>query len=149
KTLEREATVSAPEGGINVLAIGADATSPLILLAPRGAKKSYLIDSVTMNATPLTWNGWNGEIPERVHFSFDGLTAVACGGGWAGIEVINFVDGKPVSHRHGSSVRGDTQISGNGELVFPHEGGVLRQDLVSVVKGVVGTPFPAYDPEYS
>src|SRR5207253_2361547 len=77
----------------------------------------------------------------------DGSTAVACGGGWAGIELTPIVGGIPGEPQAGWSVNGDTLVAGNGELVFP-AGGIIRRDLASPVSGVEGEPFPAADPAF-
>lgn len=150
-TLERETVVSAPEGGIGTLAIGARATAPLILLASRDAKRSYQIDPVSLQAEPFAWHGWGGGAagPDRIHLSLDGSTAVACGGSWGGIEVATFAEGKVISRKSGSFVMGHTFVAGNGELVFPFEGGILSPDLVNAIKGIDGVPFPAVDFDYS
>jgi hypothetical protein len=49
----------------------------------------------------------------------------------------------------GSYVNGDTLVSGNGALVFPEKGGLLRSDLKSKISGIEGDAFPADDPAFS
>ncbi len=150
-TFEREITVDAPEGGIGTMAMGAEALTPLILLASRDAKKSYVIDTKSMQAERHGWQGWKGGAwgPVHVHVSLDGSTVVVCGGGWAGTEVASLAGGKIVSSKTGGYVMGQTLIAGNGSLVFPNKGGIRRQDQASNVQGIEGTPFPAISTAYS
>ena len=149
--LEREVTIPAPPGGISRMAMGAHSVSPLIILATQNAKKSYLVHTATMNYEEVLWDGWRGGAwgPVNVHVSFDGSTAVVCGGGWAGINTASLAGGRVTAQRKGSYVHGDTLIAGDGSLVFPTKGGIVQEDLSDSVKGIEGTPFPALSTTFS
>ena len=151
--LDLELTVPAPDP-VGAMAMGACATTPLLMVGD-GTKRYWVINPMTLKGEAFPsqrWGGGGGGAwgPVNLHVSFDGSTSVACGGGWAGIEVGSLsAAGKVVNVHSGSYVNGDTLIAGNGVLVFPSQGGILRSDLVSKVTGIDGTPFPADDPAFS
>jgi hypothetical protein len=149
---ELELTVAGPEGGIGAIATGANSPGPVLLLGDN-SKRFWLMDPVTLKVQPYTSKNWGTDGsawgPVHIHVTFDGTTAVACGGGWAGIE-LSTLSGNKVNGVHaGGYVNGDTHVSGDGSLVFPDKGGILRSDLATKITGIDGTPFPADDPGYS
>ncbi len=87
--------------------------------------------------------------PLKIHVSFDGSTAVACGGGWAGIELASLKGNKVTRVQAGGYVNGDTTVAGNGSFGLSDEGGIIRADLTSKVSGIDGKPVPAADPSFS
>jgi hypothetical protein len=147
-----ELTVAAPEGGIGALATGASSLGPVVMIGDN-SKKFWLVNPATLRAQPYPSKNWGTEGsawgPVHVHVSFDGSTVVACGGGWAGIELSTLSGNKVTGLHAGSYVNGDTLVSGNGALVFPDGGGMIRSDLTSKVSGIDGKPFPADDPAFS
>ena len=148
---ELEVSTAAPVGGIGTLAMGAQSDSPLFLLSSRDAKRSWLIDTRTMRSNPFSWRGWSGGAwgPVWVNVSFDGSTAAACGGGWAGIDVLAIGTKQVTTTASGSYTRGETLVAGNGGLMFPDQGPILRRDLASEVDTIEGRPFPALDRTWS
>lgn len=154
-TFKRELSVPAPPGGIRTMAMGAESLTPLIVLAEQSAKRTWLVNASSMKYEPYPSKNWGGDGsawgPVHAHVSFDGTTAVACGGGWAGIELTALAGGRVVDLAAGSYVNpgGETLVSGNGALIFPEGGGIMRSDLSSTVSGIEGTPFPADDPAFS
>lgn len=148
---QQELSVAAPVGGIGQLAMGAKSETPLFLLSSREAKTSFLINTRTMQPSPITWKGWSNGAwgPVWMHVSFDGSTAAVCGGGWAGIDVVAIQPDAISTTASGSHTRGETLVSGNGRLIFPDQGQILIRDLEAEVKTVEGRPFPAIDPTWS
>jgi hypothetical protein len=145
-----ELTVPAPEGGAVAIAAGAASTGPVVLL---GEKRFWQLDPLSLKALPYPSKNWGTDGsawgPVHAHISFDGSTVVACGGGWAGIELSNLNANKVVNVQAGGYVNGDTLVAGNGALVFPEKGGILRSDVQSKVTGIDGEVFPADDPAFS
>lgn len=148
---EQELTVAAPVGGIGQLAMGAKSEAQLFLLSSRDAKTSFLINARTMQPSPIQWKGWSNGAwgPVWMNVSFDGTTAVVCGGGWAGIDVVAIQPDSVSTTASGSHTRGETLVSGNGRLIFPDQGQILIRDLEAEVTTVEGHPFPAIDPTWS
>lgn len=146
--LAHESNVNIPEG-LASMAMGPDADGPLVVLAPQHVKRSWLVDARQMRVAPFPWKNWDpggAWGPVHAHVSFDGTTAVGCGGGWAGIDMAVLAPDHVVALEGGGYVNGDTLVSGDGSLVFPDGGGILRADLASKVEGPPGTAFPADDP---
>jgi hypothetical protein len=150
--LELELTVAAPEGGIGAIAIGASSLGPVVMIGDN-SKKFWLVNAATLKAEPYPSKNWGTEGsawgPVHIHVSFDGSTVVACGGGWAGIELSTLSGNKVTNVTTGGYVNGDALVSGNGSLVFPDGGEMIRSDLKSKVSGIDGKPFPADDPAFS
>jgi hypothetical protein len=150
--LELELTVAAPEGGVGAIAIGAASLGPVVMIGDN-SKKFWLVNATTLKAEPYPSKNWGTEGsaggPVHIHVSFDGATAIACGGGWAGIELSSINANKVTNVQAGSYVNGDALVSGNGALVFPDGGSIIRSDLTSKVTGVDGHAFPADDPAFS
>lgn len=151
KTLELELTVDAPLGGVGKLAMGAESLTPLFLLANKEAKKSYVIDPVSMKAEPIQWEGWKGGAwgPVYINVSHDGSSVVVCGGGWAGLELAAIGDGKIQSQKTGGYCLDGALIAGNGVLVFPSKAPPFRADLTSTVPEFESVNFPAIDDSIS
>lgn len=145
-----ELTVAAPEGGVVAIATSPGTNGPLILV---GEKRLWMMDPATLKATRFPSKNWGADWaawgPTRVHVSFDGSTVVACGGGWAGIELSHLAGNRVVNQEAGGYVNGDTLVAGNGSLVYPDQGGILRSDLKSKVTGLEGDFFPADDAAFS
>ncbi len=150
---ELELTQAAPEGGVGALAIGAASLGPVVMIGEDKAKKFWIMNPMTLKCESFPSKNWGDERgawgPLHVHVSFDGSTSVACGGGWAGIELASLKGNKVTRVQAGAYVNGDATIAGNGSLVFPDGGGIIRADLTSKVTGIDGTPFPAADPSFS
>lgn len=148
--LQMELTVAAPEGGVEAIATSPGADGPLLLV---GQKRFWILDPASLKATRFPSKNWGTDGsawgPTRVHVSFDGSTVVACGGGWAGIELSNLAGSRVANQEAGGFVNGDTLVAGNGSLVYPDKGGILRSDLKSKVTAIEGEPFPADDPAFS
>ena len=150
--LELELTVATPEGGVGALACGAASLGPIVMIGDN-SKKYWLMNPTTLKCESFPSKNWGDERgawgPNNIHVSFDGSTAVACGGGWAGIELASLNANKVTRVQAGGYVHGDALVAGNGALVFPDEGGIVRADLISKVSGIDGKPFPADDPAFS
>jgi hypothetical protein len=148
--LELELTVPAPEGGIVGMAIGASSLGPIVMC---GEKRFWLVNSTTLKAEHFPSKNWGSDGsawgPVSVHVSFDGSTAVASGGGWAGVELATLSANKVTNIQTGGYVHGDATVSGNGSLVFMDEGGIVRSDMTSKVTGIEGHSFPADDNAFS
>ena len=149
-TQRLELTVPAPEGGVSAIATAASIDGPLVLV---GEKRFWLLDPTTLKSEPFPSKNWGTDGsawgPTHVQVSFDGSTVVANGGGWAGIELSSLTGSRAVNLEAGSYVNGVALVSGNGALVFPEKGGILRSDLKSKVEGIEGDAFPADDPAFS
>jgi hypothetical protein len=139
-------TVAAPEGGIGQIAIGSASLGPVVMIGDN-SKKFWLVNPATLRAEPYPSKNWGtpGSAwgPVHIHVSYDGSTVVACGGGWAGIELSTLNGNKVTNVTTGGYVNGDALVSGNGALVFPNGGEMIRSDLNSKVSGIDGKPFPA------
>lgn len=150
--LEQELSVPAPEGGVNKIAASPSTAGPILMIGAT-VKRFWTVNPNTLVATKFPSKNWGTDGsawgPANIHVSYDGSTAIACGGGWAGIEVASLRAGAVVSEHEGGYVNGDTWVAGNGSLVFPNGGGILRNDLESKVTGIDGTPFPADDVAFS
>lgn len=150
QTLEQ--TASAPEGGVEEMAAGADSNGPLVVVNGK-AKRLWLVKSATLTAEPYPSKHWGTDGsaggPHNVAVSFDGSTVAIWGGGWAGIEVSNLIGEKATEPSEGGYVHGDVQVAGNGSLIFAEGSGVYRSDAKTKVTGVEGQPFPAVDPAFS
>lgn len=127
--------------------MGTASFGPLFLLASMEAKKSYLIDPVSMKAEAHIWQGWKGGAwgPVHINVSYDGSSVVVCGGGWAGLELATIANGRIQSQTTGGRSLDETLLAGNGALVFPPKRPTLRADLTSIVPELEGTNFPAID----
>lgn len=147
QTLEPELTVDAPVGGLRKLAMGAKSYEPLFLLSDTDAKKSWLIDPVSLKAEPLQFEGWRRGAwgPVHINVSHDGGSVVVCGGGWAGLELSTIADGQIQSQKMGGYSIDEALIAGNGALVFPTKGPALREDLTKAATEFEGSLFPALD----
>jgi WD40 repeat protein len=152
ETLLLEQKVPAPEGGMASIAAAPGATGPVLLA---GEKRFWQIDPATLAVTRCPSKAWGNDGgvwgPQYVHVSYDGTTAVACGGGWAGLEISGIVNGTvdADSVRQHTTVLGDTLISGDGNLLFPDINSVLHSDTFTAAEGLQGSIFPAIDPGYS
>ncbi|HET6252004.1 MAG TPA: hypothetical protein VFE47_30240 [Tepidisphaeraceae bacterium] len=148
-----ELTVNAPEGGIAAMVTGAAVNGPVILLAERKSKRCWVLDPTTLAARKFPSTHWGNDGgawgPVHIHVSFDGSTVIACGGGWAGVEISSIIGNDVADNHAGGYASGDTLISGNGALVFPEKSEILHADLTSKVSGIEGTPIPADDPDFS
>jgi hypothetical protein len=150
-TLTHDGNANAPAGGIETLAMSATAAGPLIALGPQAAKRSWLIGGNNMQVVPFPWKNWEPSGawgPVHAHISFDGSTAVGCGGGWAGIDLAVLAGDQVLAVDGGGYVNGDTLVSGDGSLIFPDGEGILRTDLTSKMNGPKGKAFPADDSAY-
>jgi hypothetical protein len=150
--LEQTTPVPDPGRAIDAISIGADSAGPLVACSGHG-KRIWQIDPKTLKAEPYPSKNWGNDGgawgPTGVHVSFDGRTVVASGGGWAGIELGAVVDGRVSDVNAGWSCNGETLVAGNGLLVFPGSGGLLRRDLGGLAPSLDGTGFPAVDPAFS
>ncbi len=148
---------AAPPCGVGSMAMGADAVAPLILLGndkerDKGNGGQFLLlNPNTLQAVRYPTKHYDNVQPAHVHVSFDGSTAVVCGGSWAGIEVSDLIGGRVAGMQDGLYLpSGSTALlSGNGALVFVGHDEVYRADLTSKVSGIVGHAFPADDPAFS
>jgi hypothetical protein len=145
-----ELTVAAPEGGINGMGTGANVDGPLVVV---GNKRIWLVNPSTLKGEPYPSKHWGNDGsawgPSQVQVSFDGSSVAFFGGGWAGIEVSNLIGNKVGSVHDGGYVHGHLLIAGNGSLVFPQDGGIVRSDLSSKVTGLEGQPIPGVDSAFS
>jgi hypothetical protein len=154
--LERELRAPSPSGGVRELSIGVCSLSPLILLAPIEAKKSWLLDPITFSEAPIKWKGWeNGAWgPYRTIVSYDGSTVLAYGGGWGGWESASFTpDGFSTIYFGGhTDPRSDQEIgliSGDGSLIFPTNGTIASNDGTTRAEMFEGLVVPTLDPAFT
>jgi hypothetical protein len=144
---------AAPPCGVGTLAMGAESAGPLVLLGDEHSKGFLWLNPQTLQSAPYPSKHWGREGsawgPVHVHVSFDGSTVVACGGGWAGIEVTDLIGCRVAGLQTGGYATGDAIPVGNGSLIFGDGPDPVRPDLTSKVTGFTGHLFPADDAAFS
>jgi hypothetical protein len=99
-TLERERTAHLPPAltadNIHQICMGSATPGPLFVYLP-GQKRTLALDLDTLTTKEVGWKHWgpqNAYGPLNMRASADGSLLVGWGGGWAGLGVATFADGK-------------------------------------------------------
>jgi hypothetical protein len=136
-TLEKEKTAPLPEAlagdEIKQMVMGSASAGPVFFCLPRD-KRTVALDLARMTTRPVAWKHFGGGAgawgPVHLRASADGSVLLGWGGGWAGLEMLRFEDGRPAegSDQFAFSLGVFALPSADGRLVF-HPDGMVGPDL--------------------
>lgn len=154
-SLEKEKTAPLPPplagSEIGHLCMGAASAGPVYCYLP-ATKHTVALDLGKMTAQSVSWKHWsptNAYGPLSMRVSADGGTLVGRGGGWAGLEMARFQDGKQLegSDKFAFSLGAFGNPSVDGRLIlYPDGVASISGAEVQPAKGPGGYLIPAREP---
>ncbi|MFO0928797.1 MAG: GYF domain-containing protein [Gemmataceae bacterium] len=155
ESLEKEKTAPLPPpiagSEIGHLCMGSASAGPVYCYLP-ATKHTVALDLGKMTARSVNWGHWsptNAYGPLSMRVSADGNTLVGRNGGWAGMEMARFKDGKQIegSDKFAFSMGVFANPSVDGRLMlYPDGVASVAGAEVQPAKGPPGTLIPARQP---
>jgi len=157
-TFEKERTSHLPAAligdDIHQICMGSGSPGPLFVYLPR-EKRTLALDLTRLTTTEVNWNHWspsNAYGPLHMRVSPDGTMLLGWAGGWAGMDMAIFDNGKQVGayDKFEFSLGVFALPSADARLIFTPWAIVGRDFTAKKIAGLTGKAYlvPAHEPGY-